>query len=245
MAENKSFALMSDKAQIAYIFTIVLADDDGRLKGDSEWLRIKIFPYNTKISTNQMRGYLKEMVDARLITWYKKDAEYFIQHPNWTKFQILRPDRKKVSDIPPPNDGQMTDKRPRNISKRSKVNINNIILPDWIDKEVWKDWENHREEIGKPITPTAMKRHIKFLESERKDYKQIIAKSINSGWRDLYKLSEPTKLTPREADKARAFDKMQQEREEEREREENAKNNDMVNEVNKGVAALLEKTRLA
>lgn len=117
LAENKNFAMMSDKAQKAYIFLIVLADDDGRVKGDSEWLRIKIFPYDTSVTTADMKNFLKEIVKALLVTWYKVDENYFIQHPNWLKFQILRADRKRDSDIPPPNGNQVSTKRRRKLSK--------------------------------------------------------------------------------------------------------------------------------
>lgn len=117
LAENKNFASMSDKAQKTYIFLIVLADDDGRLKGDSEWLRIKIFPYDVKVTVQQMKSYIQEVVKAQLIVWYKDGDNYYIQHPNWTKFQILRSDRKKDSDIPPPDDNQVSPKRARKLSK--------------------------------------------------------------------------------------------------------------------------------
>lgn len=120
LAENKDFAMMSDKAQKTYIFLIVLADDDGRLKGCSEWLRIKIFPYDQKITREHMKGFIKEIVKAKLIVWYKEGENYYISHPNWNKYQILRSDRKKDSDIPPPNDNQMTTKRERKLSKLSK-----------------------------------------------------------------------------------------------------------------------------
>lgn len=121
LAENKEFASMSDKAQKTYIFLIVLADDDGRLKGDSEWLRIKIFPYDTRMTQMHMKSYLKEIHKAHLITWYKVEENYFIEHPNWSKFQILRADRKKDSDIPPSTDNQLTTKgRVSKLSKLSK-----------------------------------------------------------------------------------------------------------------------------
>lgn len=120
LAENKNFAMMSDKAQKTFIFLIVLGDDDGRVKGDSEWLRIKIFPYDTSVTVADMKLFLKEIVKANLITWYKVKNSYFIQHPNWLKFQILRTDRKKDSHIPPPYDNQVSTMRGRKISKVSK-----------------------------------------------------------------------------------------------------------------------------
>lgn len=143
---------MSDKAQKTYIFLIVLADDDGRLKGDSDWLRIKIFPYDTSVTVDDMRSFIKEIVKAGLITWYKKDNDYFIQHPNWEKFQILRADRKKDSDIPPPDVNQVTTKRPHKLSK-DKIREENII---------------HSPQYLKNIPADDMKEFLERFDASRK-----------------------------------------------------------------------------
>jgi len=121
LAENKKFALMPPLAQKAYIFSIVFADDEGRLKGDTEWLRIKIFPYNPEVTQKDVKLFIRHMEKAGLITWYKVENDYFIQHPNWTKFQVLRPDRIRDSDFPAPDDGHPSVTRPRNRSKISKT----------------------------------------------------------------------------------------------------------------------------
>ena len=127
LAENKNFAMMSDKAQKTFIFLIVLADDEGRVKGDTEWLRIKIFPYDQKVTQIHMKEFVKEIVKAHLITWYKVENNYFIQHPNWEKYQILRADRIRDFDIPPPTDNQVSTKRPRKLSK-DKIREENSAL---------------------------------------------------------------------------------------------------------------------
>lgn len=119
MLGNIGFGLLSPNAQVLYIFTIVLADDDGRLKANATALRGRIFPFNSKITDQDVRKYLNEIVKADLVVWYKIEKEYFIQHPNWEKYQILRADRKKVSDIPPPDVNQVATKRGR--SKISKI----------------------------------------------------------------------------------------------------------------------------
>ena len=42
--QNEQFAKLSDKAKLLYIGTITIADDDGRLKGNSLILKGQIFP---------------------------------------------------------------------------------------------------------------------------------------------------------------------------------------------------------
>ena len=129
LAENKDFAKMSDKAQILYIFMIVLADDEGRLKGDSELLRAKVFPYKPELTVDDMKRFTQEIVKAGLIVWYKDDKNnYYISHPNWEKYQILRADRTKQSSIPLPTDNQVSTKRPR--KEVSKLSIKGIGKPE-------------------------------------------------------------------------------------------------------------------
>ena len=38
-----------------------------------------------------------------------------------------------------------------------------IELPDWLDKKIWEEWEQHRREIKKPLTPTTTKRQLNEL----------------------------------------------------------------------------------
>lgn len=118
MLENAEFGVLSPNAKLLYIFSIVLADDEGRLKANAISLRGRIFAFNPDIKDGDVRKYLNEIVKKRLVTWYKVENDFYIQHPNWYKYQILRSDRKKESTLPPPNDNQMTTKG--DVSKRSK-----------------------------------------------------------------------------------------------------------------------------
>lgn len=119
MLSNASFGTLSANAKLLYIFCIVLADDDGRLKANAIALKGRVFAFQSDITEKEVRSYLNEIAKSRLVIWYKVDNEYFIQHPNWELYQILRSDRKKDSDLPSPDDNQMTTKRGR--SKISKI----------------------------------------------------------------------------------------------------------------------------
>lgn len=121
--QNEAFSKLSDKAKILYIGTITLADDEGRLKANSLLLRSQVFPLDTAITEAEVRKWLNEIMRAKLATYYKIDNQYFLQHPNWEKYQTLRKDRLKKSDIPTsdeewqPNDNQVATKRRHKISK--------------------------------------------------------------------------------------------------------------------------------
>jgi hypothetical protein len=72
-------------------------------------------------------------------------------------------------------------------SKKSSTKKQNTPdLPDWLDKEAWDEWEQHRKEIGKKITPASMRKQLKLLEQYKSQQREIIEQSILSGWQGLF-----------------------------------------------------------
>lgn len=70
-------------------------------------------------------------------------------------------------------------------------------LPDWINPEVWDEWETYRSEIKKKLTKTTVARQLKFLEDHKADHAQIIANSIGNGWTGLFEIKKGNgKKTP-------------------------------------------------
>ena len=61
-----------------------------------------------------------------------------------------------------------------------------IMIPDWINKEIWLEWEAHRKEIKKKLTPTSLKRQMLFLAKHKEDHVQILEQSIINGWTGLF-----------------------------------------------------------
>lgn len=98
--QNPQFAKLSDKAKILYIGLITLADDDGRLRANSLLLRSQIFPLQEEILQSDVRKWLNVVVRAGLVEVYREKDEYFVQHPNWGKYQSIRKDLYKPSKIP-------------------------------------------------------------------------------------------------------------------------------------------------
>lgn len=121
---NEEFAKLSPNAKLLYLGTITFADDDGRLKGNSAILRSQVFPLQPEITVEEVRKWLNEVVRVGLVTHYKSEDKYFIQHPNWTKYQLLRSDRKKESNLPPPDVNQVaTKRRHKEVSKKGREGI--------------------------------------------------------------------------------------------------------------------------
>ena len=161
--QNEQFAKLSDKAKLLYIGTITIADDDGRLKGNSLILKGQIFPLDEAVTSDQVRKYINECVKVKLVNYYEVNGQYFLEHPNWQKFQTLRSDRKKDSEIPSfsdittdsqPYDNQMSPNVLRKISK-DKISKDQDKASDGDGKEIkYSDsfeefWKVYPKKIGK------------------------------------------------------------------------------------------------
>jgi len=78
------------------------------------------------------------------------------------------------------------------IGKVSKVKVSKdnkeveAELPDWLDKETWSLWVDHRKQIKKPLKATTVKMQIKLLEPHKDNHKEIIILSITQGWTGLF-----------------------------------------------------------
>ncbi len=118
--QNEDFARMSKLSRLLYIGLITLADDDGRLKGNTTLLKSQVFPYDSSIKVDDIKKAVKEISNAKLIVFYKEGDGYYIQHPNWIKYQSIRKDLYKPSKIPAKTsrkrNGKDTESHP-NISK--------------------------------------------------------------------------------------------------------------------------------
>jgi len=77
--QNEQFAKLSDKAKLLYIGTITIADDDGRLKGNSLILKGQIFPLDEAVTSDQVRKYINECVKVKLVNYYEVNGQYFLE----------------------------------------------------------------------------------------------------------------------------------------------------------------------
>lgn len=65
-----------------------------------------------------------------------------------------------------------------------------MILPEWLDQELWEDFILYRSEIKKPMTDTAKKRMVMRIQrffNAGGHVETMIENSINSGkWSNIY-----------------------------------------------------------
>ena len=130
------FSKLSNEAKLLYIGMITIADDQGKLNGSPAYLRGQIFPYEDTLSVAQMEKIIQEIKKQKIIHCYKVKGTDYIAHPNWTRYQKLRKDRVKESEIPndnrlstrcQPNDGRLPAEE-----KRREVKV----IEDKLKKEI-------------------------------------------------------------------------------------------------------------
>lgn len=61
-----------------------------------------------------------------------------------------------------------------------------IKIPEWVNPAAWAAWVQHRKELGKKMTPTSVKRQIRFLEQYKPYHVEIIDTSIRQGWTGFF-----------------------------------------------------------
>lgn len=67
-------------------------------------------------------------------------------------------------------------------------------LPDWLDKKVWNDWIEYRNQKRKKLTPQSIILQLKELEKNISKHKEIIEQSIRNGWIGLFPFREEIKV---------------------------------------------------
>ena len=74
-------------------------------------------------------------------------------------------------------------------------------IPDFIDAELWSDFEQHRIEIKHKMTPLAKKYLIKKLTAwhlQGMDVNECIVNSIANGWQGVFEVEQKKEKLPKE-----------------------------------------------
>ena len=95
---SESMGRVSRDARLTFIQLWTLADDSGRLRGNSRMLASLLFPYDDD-SKDLMDGWLGELERENCIVRYSVDGTQYIQIHNWLTHQKI--DKPSPSKIPP------------------------------------------------------------------------------------------------------------------------------------------------
>lgn len=99
---------VSRDARLCFVMLWTLADDEGRLRGNSRMLASLLFPYDDD-ARELIGDWLGELEAEECIEQYEVDGNSYVQITKWLEHQKI--DRATKSKIPP------FDERSRNLSK--------------------------------------------------------------------------------------------------------------------------------
>lgn len=99
---NAELNLLPIEARHLYIGTLVLADDEGRLRADPRFLKGQFFAYDENISSEQVEKWLEKLTEVGQIDTYDRDGVRVLRHPNWKQYQRIRADMYVTSKLPSP-----------------------------------------------------------------------------------------------------------------------------------------------
>ncbi len=94
---------------------------------------------------------------------------------NWDQYQISGQQNEQQMDIQWTTNGHLTDtiKNIKNVKNVKKTTIGDFVSPDWLSKETWDAYVEHRKNLKKKLTDHAIKLIIKKLRQFDLSYRQI------------------------------------------------------------------------
>ena len=99
--QSESMGRVSREARYCFILLWTIADDAGRLRGNSRMLASLLYPYDDDAPA-LIDSWLLELECEGCILRYKPDGNTYIQIANWLNHQKI--DRPSASKITPPSD---------------------------------------------------------------------------------------------------------------------------------------------
>ena len=113
------------EAQLLFTWLISHADDEGRLRGEPEYVKATVVPMKDW-SFETITKYLLQMKNLGLIHYWEKDDVKIIEFTKWKEHQMIRGDRFKQSSLPPYDNQLATSPLPTDNHMTAQVNISEV-----------------------------------------------------------------------------------------------------------------------
>lgn len=181
--QSESMGRLSRDARLLFVQMWTLADDSGRLRGNSRMLASLLFPYDDD-APSLIDGWISELEREGCVVRYIAENQTYIEICKWLIHQKI--DKPSLSKIPKFNESSRILANPREHSPldqgskdlrikdqglKEKVQKEKITkpaaieCPSDVDENVWLDWLALRKTKKAPVTPTVINHARK--ESEK------------------------------------------------------------------------------
>ena len=115
--QSESMGNVSRDARLLFVLTWTIADDSGRLRGNSRMLASLLFPYDDD-APKLIDGWIDELVSNSCLIRYEVDGSTYIQICNWLSHQKI--DKPSPSKIPEYDERSRTFSKPRERSSEDQ-----------------------------------------------------------------------------------------------------------------------------
>ena len=197
--------------RLAFIGLWCAADREGRFKWEPRRLGVQIMPYD-QIDFSRV---LDALTTRGFVRRYTSDSCEFGCIPTFARHQVIN-NREKESELPEPpllKDSDACPTRAPRVDDAGKAegkgreqgkegnkegNKESLTLPfeDQDFKSAWEDWQQHRKEKKKPLTPTSTKLQLQTLKEMGLDRAiKAIDYSIEKGWTGIFESNQATSKT--------------------------------------------------
>jgi len=163
--QSESMGNVSRDARLCFVLMWTIADDSGRLRGNSRMIASLLFPYDND-APGLVDGWLAELEREGCVNRYMVDGSTYIEIAKWLSHQkIDKPSQSKIpqfdessriianvrggiKDQGSKDQGEDQGKR----APRSQA----VACPLDVDPQVWDDWLKLRKTKRAPVTETVV-----------------------------------------------------------------------------------------
>ncbi len=144
---------LSTPAALLFTWMISHADDDGKIRGETEYIKGTVVPMK-KWTFKQVEKQLEEIEKAGLVYRWTENEMVIIEFVQWNRYQYIQKDRYKASYLPSykrGNDHTMDTQRIQADTKSmtqdniSKVNKSETKVNDVADRNTNSSWINPKD----------------------------------------------------------------------------------------------------
>jgi len=210
LLSSDSFNALPPDAQMLYVRILLVVDDYGRFDGRDAAIKSACYPVSD-IRLTDVSKMLTTLVGSRLIQRYDATGHTYISVPRFNqRLRIKRerhpapPEFECISDSDSDSDSgrhmtgmcQTDDGHVSDIEISQETPLSDVVsrvdtYPPCLDipafHEAWGEWDAHRREKKKPITPRSRGMALKQLEAMGPDRAiAAIENSIANGYQGIF-----------------------------------------------------------
>lgn len=154
--EDQKLATVCRECRLFFIGLIIQSNDYGKLRGEPELVKSKMFPFDEDKDKIPAKEFLLQLSEIGVIQCYEINNEKYIKITNWTKYQTLT--YKAKDEIPNP--------------LTNTIKSLNKPLRDPYVEEKLSEVKRREEKLSEVYQPSSIEDLTNKFKFPEKDYKK-------------------------------------------------------------------------